>query len=66
MSMYGNYSCCQTPYYGYDMSGCGCGCHDRGCHDRGCNDRGSTVYVILVLFILCAFAKRSCLEFDDC
>jgi hypothetical protein len=61
MSMYGNYSCCQTPYYGYDMSNYGC-----GCQDRGCNDRGSTVYVILVLFILCAFAKRSCLEFDDC
>lgn len=61
MSMYGNYSCCQTPYYGYDMSSCGC-----GYQDRGCNNRGSTVYVILVLFILCAFAKRSCLEFDDC
>ena len=61
MSMYGNYSCCQTPYYGYDMSGYGC-----GCQDRGCNDRSSTVYVILVLFILCAFAKRSCLDFDDC
>jgi len=54
MSMCDNYSCCQTPYYGYEMSGC------------GCQNRGSIVYVILVLFVLCAFTKRSCLEFDRC
>ena len=54
MFMCDNYSCCQTPYYGYETSGC------------GCQNRGSIVYVILVLFVLCAFTKRSCLEFDRC